>query len=795
MKTVYSILSVLMMLAGLYGCTPEHHEITPHSQKILEVQAIVPGGPSDLRISLEQENEQSLNMMARWRQDDFIQPIFVQGDKQVRGRQAMIRVSESDSRRCSFTLECPEDIDPTVSYDIYAVSGADVEMIDGVAHIDITPRRGIALKEAKAPVWASIRGVTAGTESVQMSFKHMGCYEVIHLYNLSLQKETLSMVGCGMKAENGEKWYYDVDKSTSETKHPYFNLFNNQIIYRVAPSGTSSKYPHGVAPYDEDTPSTFVTWYVPDSKKIVPDCRLHVGQYSSGHVRQSKGRVFESGRAYHLYSVWGGIDEDHGPNLVLLERELFQDSTPYVEVKLEQGLHTLPLQIDADLQDQPGVWIDLNHNFLRDPDESISKFGIKQSSYYKDHLVFEFEENHTEVIRIYGRIHSLKVANAEYFYMRRQEALKYLDLGYNKVEQDKHHPTFYLNNAPNLETLYCPRGLRPDVSEMLKLRTLTFGGIDHKRLQPIDLSKNVLLERLEMSNVDLSGGSQYFLHLIKLKTLRASDCQLNSIDISTLKQLEGLSLSKNRLTKIDVSDKPNLKFLNLSENELTDLNLSSNTKLALLWIADNALRELSLNHNTELRRLGCSNNPLSGLNLTSLKDLQELYCENTGLKNLDLSQNPKITDLYVSQNELESLDLSKMDELVHFDCFDNPLKNVQWGGLSQLMNIKARACLLSLESLNALYQQLPEITGKLEDWQKSETARWDYSWYVLDLSANPNASDSDVSVAKQKGWLVKTTKSAPPGERPIVPGEPWAHRPDLKTSQAKGKTLSKDRIL
>lgn len=777
MKTFYFILLALFISIVFYGCTPEYHDLNPLSQSRIEVQAVMLENSSDLRVTLEQEDENSLTMVARWHQDDFIQPIFVQGEKQVRGKQAKIEVSDSDPRRCSFTLECPEEIDPTVSYDIYAVSGADVEMIDGVAHIDITPRRGIALKEVKAPVWASIRGVTARTESVQMSFKHMGCHEVIHLYNFSLQKEALSMEGCGMKAENGEKWYYDVDKSTSETKHPYFNLLNNQIIYRVAPSGASNKYHHGVAPYDKNSPSTFVTWYVPDSEKVVPDCRLHVGQYSSGHVRQSKGKVFESGKAYHLYSIWSGIDEDHGPHLILLERDLFQDSTPYVEVSLQQGLHTLLLQIDADLQDQPGVWIDLNYNFLRDPDESISKFGVKQSSYYEDHLVFEFEENHTDLIRIYGRIHSLKVANAEYFYMRRQEALKYLDLGNNKVEQDKHHPTFHLRNAPNLETLYCPVGLRPDVSEMLKLRTLTFKGMRSKRLQPIDLSKNVLLERLEMSNVDLSGGAQYFLHLIKLKTLWAPDCQLSSIDLSTLQQLESLDLSRNRLTKIDVSDKPNLKFLTLVENELTELDLSKNTQLIALWATDNALGQLDLTHNTELSRLNCSNNPLSsGLNLTSLKNLQELYCENTGLKSLDLSQNSKITNLNVSQNELESLDLSKMDGLVHFDCFDNPLKNVQWGGLSQLMNVKARACLLSLESLNALYQQLPEITGKLEDWQKSETARWDYSWYVLDFSANPNASDSDVSVAKQKGWLVKTTKSAPPGERPIVPGEPWSNR-------------------
>lgn len=90
---------------------------------------------------------------------------------------------------------------------------------------------------------------------------------------------------------------------------------------------------------------------------------------------------------------------------------------------------------------------------------------------------------------------------------------------------------------------------------------------------------------------------------------------LESIDVSTLLQLETLDVHKCKLQLLDVTKNLALTSLNCSDNAFTSIDLSQNTELVTL-VADNlALNKINLSTNTKLAKYSFTGNP----NLTNIR--------------------------------------------------------------------------------------------------------------------------------------------------------------------------------
>jgi len=123
-----------------------------------------------------------------------------------------------------------------------------------------------------------------------------------------------------------------------------------------------------------------------------------------------------------------------------------------------------------------------------------------------------------------------------------------------------------------------------------------------------------------------------------LTTLRCSNLDLESLDVSALYNLTSLSCMANNLTSLDVSKNSRLTFLDCTDNQIDTLVLGTNERLDTLY---------------------CSINKLTGLNVSGLPGLVDFKCDQNKLTTLNVSDNVLLQDFYCKDNHLRSLDLSK----------------------------------------------------------------------------------------------------------------------------------------
>ncbi|MEA4916802.1 hypothetical protein [Proteiniphilum sp.] len=227
--------------------------------------------------------------------------------------------------------------------------------------------------------------------------------------------------------------------------------------------------------------------------------------------------------------------------------EGYENGTPAADANVVVTLATartdgkLSLAVDAGSAHRPGVWIDLNGDGLRatDASEDITAFDT-----YIEYLLPEG----TKTVDIYGAI-------------------------------------TYLGAAENQLT-----GL--DVSGNTHLTTLN---VPLNELRAIDLGRNTLLERL-----DLSGN------------------RLTALNVSANKALLSLWVFNNELKSLDLSANTSLAFLDCSGNGLTHLDVTRNTGLVRLLCHNNALTSLDISRNGLLNRLWLFGNQLAEKETESL---------------------------------------------------------------------------------------------------------------------------------------------------------------------------------
>ena len=213
-----------------------------------------------------------------------------------------------------------------------------------------------------------------------------------------------------------------------------------------------------------------------------------------------------------------------------------------------------------------------------------------------------------------------------------------------------------------------------------------------------------LEERNKVTTIELPEGSycptmkgiEYFPELV---TLKCSEANVRSLDVSKNLKLETLWCYWNNLTQLDVSKNKALKDLRCGDNYLTTLNVSQNEALELLSTNDmrSKLNSLDVSYNKALKHLECTKNGLTSLDVSSNEALERLVCDGNPLTELDVSKNAKLTSLDCNrcgltslkfgsavssmecdENQLTELDISQNTKWTDLRCGDNKLTSLSF---------------------------------------------------------------------------------------------------------------------
>ena len=223
----------------------------------------------------------------------------------------------------------------------------------------------------------------------------------------------------------------------------------------------------------------------------------------------------------------------------------------------------------------------------------------------------------------------------------------------------------------------------------------------------------------------------------------------------------GCSDNEGNLTTLDVSKNGNLTRLDCSDNRLSSLDVSENGNLTYLFCSNNRLSSLDVSRNGNLTGLDCSDNRLSSLDVSKNGNLIGLNCFKNQLSSLDVSKNGNLKWLYCVDNRLSSLDVSRNGNLTGLDCSDNQLSSLDVSKNELLEELCIYGNLFSTSTLNDLYCQLPDRTGKQKKGMIFPVLR------SGDIEVRLVQSSSK-AVTDAKNWKIKYQKYGEPEISGIV---------------------------
>lgn len=195
---------------------------------------------------------------------------------------------------------------------------------------------------------------------------------------------------------------------------------------------------------------------------------------------------------------------------------------------------------------------------------------------------------------------------------------------------------------------------------------------DHAKFKTLDLSQNVLLEKVDCGytrfedDLDVS-------KLVNLKELSVTNLGTGTgfIDLSNNTKLENLFWSDPLTTSIDLSHNKELKELRIIGSSLTDLNVKDNPKLEHATFECRSLETLDLSGSPLLFRLSCC-----GYVKESYPDIPGLPgYKQFELKSLQLHPETQLYIFFCNNTKLERLQINT-DRLTQFDCSDSELEEL-----------------------------------------------------------------------------------------------------------------------
>ena len=126
---------------------------------------------------------------------------------------------------------------------------------------------------------------------------------------------------------------------------------------------------------------------------------------------------------------------------------------------------------------------------------------------------------------------------------------------------------------------------------------------------------------------------------------------IESIDLSGNKKLQGLTLTHNKISSVDLSNNPDLEGVYLGDNPLNSIDVSANAKIQTLKFYRTNVESVNLTNNVNLEKLECQECKITGLDITNNLSLRVLDCSFNKIQDsLDISKNTSLSQLYATGN-------------------------------------------------------------------------------------------------------------------------------------------------
>ena len=172
---------------------------------------------------------------------------------------------------------------------------------------------------------------------------------------------------------------------------------------------------------------------------------------------------------------------------------------------------------------------------------------------------------------------------------------------------------------------------------------------------------------------------------------------VNLEGINSFMNLRELQIPQNKIAKLDVSKLKNLQGLYAWDNPLTDVNVTGLTKLKNLYVQNfggpygielSYLKTLDVSTLTSLEDLRCSNNRITSLDVSGLQNLQKIECRFNLLNSVNLTKAPNLKSVDISKNPLEiTVDIRGLMYLEYFNCRECSLLFLNMSGTVRLKEI------------------------------------------------------------------------------------------------------------
>ena len=292
---------------------------------------------------------------------------------------------------------------------------------------------------------------------------------------------------------------------------------------------------------------------------------------------------------------------------------------------------------------------------------------------------------------------------------------------------------------------------RFDASTLTMLQYLY---VTNNGMQELVLDNKHLVELVaggnEFESIDLSSCES-------LGVAEFSKCKLSTIDVSNNSRLDWLFVGDNRIESITLAENQHeLNLLHAENNKLTSVDFGRIPQVAELIVSGNMLSgEIDLSACSLLTYLDLSYNSISSIKFaSSVPGLQSLYLRNNELKTLSVPS-AGLGILDATRNRLAALNISECDLVMALLLDFNDLNSLNLEGKKELLGLSIRQNKFGKNTLNNIYEQLPDINGIVPQSQYS-------SWMCqLNISGNPGAEESNTLVAINKGWTVNYDEELP----------------------------------
>lgn len=290
---------LLFMLLGS-ACTEDI--VTDYTNRQITVYATMPGaGMNDgtgsmangpRRVALRQ-NEGSLDLIARWTENDVIHLFVIQEEKCYALEDSKVSNISSDGKSCSFTIQLPSTVDPGCPYEVIGLCGAEGMVFDNTVAAAKCPLKRVFWKDGMdttAPIWFRCAGNDAG---IRATFKHLGTYEVLHIKN-----STASSIDFKLWGFDAPYPWYKVEIN--------YNLDDdfNPLLYVIEPGDVESDIGNIAA----GATGKILSWYIPtgmEMKDAILQAFINGKPVSSTNTKSSNVQILQ-GHAYHMYATWDG---------------------------------------------------------------------------------------------------------------------------------------------------------------------------------------------------------------------------------------------------------------------------------------------------------------------------------------------------------------------------------------------------------------------------------------------------------------------------------------------------------